>query len=163
LARRLPLATDPHTLSSTADRSKFIGAEAGPVPDPDRSNRREPELTNSETSEAREERLAKNEVIFRTVNEAIEQKALQMGGLDEYQFICECSAAECFERISLTLRQYEHIRREGVRFVVTPGHEDVEVELVVDKTGAYWIVEKDGTAGIVAEFADPRDGDPGHV
>ena len=48
-------------------------------------------MTNLETSEAREERLAKNEVIFRTVNEAIEQKALQMGGLDEYQFICECS------------------------------------------------------------------------
>jgi len=119
-------------------------------------------LTNSETSEAREERLAKNEVIFRTVNEAIEQKALQMGGLDEYQFICECSAAECFERISLTLRQYEHIRREAVRFVVTPGHEDVEVELVVEKMGAYWIVEKDGSAGIVAEFSDPRDGDPGH-
>ena len=45
-------------------------------------------MTNLETSEAREERLAKNEVIFRTVNEAIEQKALQMGGLDEYQFIC---------------------------------------------------------------------------
>ena len=119
-------------------------------------------MTNSETSEAREERLAKNEVIFRTVNEAIEQKALQMGGLDEYQFICECSAAGCFERISLTLRQYEHIRREAVRFVVTPGHEDVEVELVVDKSGAYWIVEKDGTAGIIAEFADPRDGDAGH-
>jgi hypothetical protein len=119
-------------------------------------------VTNSETSEAREERLAKNEVIFRTVNEAIQQKALQMGGLDEYQFICECSTPDCFERISLTLRQYEHIRREGVRFVVAPGHEDVEVELVVGTRGTYSIVEKDGSAGIVAEFADPRDGDLGH-
>jgi hypothetical protein len=88
-------------------------------------------VTNLETSEAREERLAKNEVIFRTVNEAIEQKALQMGGLD-------------------------------VRFVVTPCHEDVEVELIVGTSGTYSIVEKDGSAGIVAEFADPRDGDPGH-
>ena len=96
------------------------------------------------------------------MNEAIEQKALQMGGLDEYQFICECSKADCFERISLTLSQYEHIRREGVRFVVTPGHEDVEVELVVGRRGTYSIVEKDGSAGIVAEFADPRDGDLGH-
>jgi hypothetical protein len=93
---------------------------------------------------------------------AIEQKAVQMGGLDEYQFICECSAADCFERISLTLRDYEDIRREGVRFVVTPGHEDVEVELVVGTTGMYSIVEKDGSAGVVAEFADPRDGEPGH-
>ena len=91
-------------------------------------------MTNVETTEDREERLAKNEIIFRTVNEAIEQKAIEMGGLNEYQFICECSAATCFERISLTLRQYEHVRREGVRFFVTPGHENVEVEMVVGRT-----------------------------
>ena len=118
-------------------------------------------MTNAQPSEAREERLAKNQVIFRTVNEAIEQNALKSGGLDEYQFICECSAADCFERIGLTVSQYEHIRREGVRFVVTPGHEDVEVELVVGTRGTYSIVEKDGSAGIVAEFDDPRDGDAG--
>ena len=119
-------------------------------------------MTEPETREARVERLAKNEVIFRTVNEAIEQKALQMGGLDEYQFICECSTADCFERISLTLSDYEHIRRAGVRFLVTPGHEDLEVELVVGTRGTYSIVEKDGSAGIAAEFANPRDGEPGH-
>ena len=119
-------------------------------------------MTNVETTEDRKECLAKNEVIFRTVNEAIEQKAIEMGGLNEYQFICECSAATCFERISLTLRQYEHVRREGVRFFVTPGHENVEVEMVVGRTDTYSIVEKDGSAGIVATFTDPRDGEPGH-
>ena len=118
--------------------------------------------TNVQTNEEREERLAKNEVIFRTVNEAIEQKAIEMGGLDEYQFICECSSADCFERISLTLRQYEHVRREGVRFFVFPGHENVEVEMVVSRTSTHSIVEKDGSAGIVAAFEDPRDGEPGH-
>jgi hypothetical protein len=119
-------------------------------------------VTNVEKTEDREERLAKNEVIFRTVNEAIEQKAIEMGGLNEYEFICECSSAACFERISLTLRQYEHVRREGVRFFVTPGHENVEVEMVVGRTSTHSIVEKDGSAGIVAAFADPRDGEPGH-
>jgi hypothetical protein len=117
-------------------------------------------VKEAETSESREERLAKNEVIFRTVNEAIEQKAIELGGLAEYEFICECSSASCFERIRLDLRAYEHIRREGVRFVVVPGHENVEVELVVGTTPTYSIVEKDGSAAIVAEFADPRDGDP---
>ncbi len=119
-------------------------------------------MTNLETSESREERFAKNQIIFRTVNEAIEQKAIELGGLDEYQFICECSSATCLDRISLTLRQYEQIRLEGVRFVVAPGHENVEVEVVVGTTETYAIVEKDGIAGIAAEFADPRDGDPGH-
>jgi hypothetical protein len=34
-----------------------------------------------------EGRASSPALIFRTVNEAIEQKALQMGGLDEYRFI----------------------------------------------------------------------------
>lgn len=42
-------------------------------------------MTKPETSEAREERLAKNQVIFRRMNKATEQKALEMGGLEEYQ------------------------------------------------------------------------------
>jgi hypothetical protein len=119
--------------------------------------------TKSETSDAREEGYAKTQIIFRTVNEAIEQKAIELGGLDEYDFLCECSSATCFDRISLTLREYEHIRQEGVRFVVTPGHANVEVELVVRTTASYDIVEKDGSAGSLAEFSDPRDGDPGHA
>lgn len=110
--------------------------------------------------DGRDERLAQNEVLFRTVNEAIEQKAIELGGLDDYEFICECSSSGCFDRVSLTLSDYEYVRREGTRFFVAPGHENVEVELVVETTPTYSIVEKDGAAGVVAELADPRDGDP---
>jgi hypothetical protein len=106
--------------------------------------------------EAREERLARNEVLFRSVNEAIEQQALEFGGLDEYEFICECARSGCFDRVSLTLKQYEHIRAEGTRFFVVPGHQDVAVEVVVEAREGFVIVEKDGHAGIVAELADPR-------
>jgi hypothetical protein len=108
--------------------------------------------------EAREERLARNEVLFRSVNEAIEQQASEFGGLDEYEFICECARTGCFDRISLTLKQYEHVRAEGTRFFVAPGHEDVAVELVVETQPGFVIVEKDGHAGLVADHADPRDG-----
>lgn len=108
----------------------------------------------------REERLAQNEVIFRSVNESIEQQAIRFGGLDEYEFICECASLTCFERISLTLGQYEHVRAEGTRFFVVPGHANVEVEIVVESGPHYDVVEKDGSAGIVADAADPRDGDP---
>jgi hypothetical protein len=106
--------------------------------------------------EARDERLARNEVLFRSVNEAIEQQALEFGGLDEYEFICECARAGCFDRVSLTLKEYEHIRAEGTRFFVVTGHEDIAVELVVEKRRGFVIVEKDGHAGLVAEHADPR-------
>jgi hypothetical protein len=109
--------------------------------------------------EAREERLALNEVLFRTVNEAIEQQAIRFGGLDGYDFICECSSITCVERVSVTLGEYERVRGSGVRFFVAPGHEDVEVELVVETATLFSTVEKDGPAGIVASLADPRDGD----
>ena len=110
-------------------------------------------------SDVREERLAHNEVLFRTVNEAIEQKAIELGGLDGYEFICECSSSGCFDRVVLTLAEYEHVRQEGAWFFVTPGHQNIEVELVVETKPAYLVVEKDGAAGAVAELEDPRDGD----
>ena len=116
-------------------------------------------LSPEHQGSARDERLAQNEVVFRAVNESIEQQAIRFGGLDSYEFICECASSACFERIALTLAQYEGIRREGTTFFVAPGHEHDEVELVVEKQVTYSVVRKDGAAGIIAEFADPRDAD----
>jgi hypothetical protein len=107
----------------------------------------------------REERLANNEVFFRSVNEAIEQQAMQFGGLDGYEFICECDSSTCFDRIKLTLSEYEHIREVGTRFGVARGHVNVAIEQLVESTPTHDIVEKDGAAGVVASFSDPRDGD----
>ncbi len=109
--------------------------------------------------DARDERLANNEVIFRTVNEAIQQQALGYQVLDNYDFICECATASCFERISLSLKQYEGIRSEGTTFLVSPGHVYDEIEQVTEKHPTHWVVRKDGAAGVASEFADPRDGD----
>ena len=51
------------------------------------------------------------------------------------------------------------VEEEGTRFVVVPGHANVELEVVVERAPGYEIVEKDGLAGIVADLSDPRDGD----
>jgi len=92
------------------------------------------------------------------VNEAILQQALRFGGIDdEYEFICECSDYRCQDRLTLTLRDYEHIRAEGTRFVIAPGHTRPERELVVETNAHHVVVEKDGLAGLLADFADPRD------
>jgi hypothetical protein len=113
--------------------------------------------------EAREERLANNEIIFRTVNEGIQQLGFSHhGSNDDYEFICECAATGCLDKIELTPREYEHIRANGKHFLVVPGHENVEVEFIVETFAKYVIVEKDGHAGIVAEQADPRDNDSLH-
>ena len=107
-------------------------------------------------AEAREERLAHNEVVFRSLNEAIDQIAIGLGGPAPYEFVCECATSGCFERIELNLPDYEAVRAEGSRFILCPGHEDTEVEQVVETHRNYVVVQKAGVAGLVALEADPR-------
>jgi hypothetical protein len=113
-------------------------------------------------SQAHEERLAKNENLFRTLNENIVGIATPvgsagpLGGDTPYEFVCECSTKDCFERLLLTLREYERVRGAGTHFLLAPGHEDIEVEQVVAANHEYVVVEKDGVAGLLADEQDPR-------
>ncbi len=99
-----------------------------------------------------EERAARNEALFREVNEQVEALA-ERGGTAS--FICECSSADCMERIEVPLPVYEHVRADSRRFIVRTGHE-AEFEHVVERHGHYSIVEKEGDAARVAESNDPR-------
>ena len=108
-------------------------------------------------------RLAENEAWFRSLNENIEGIASTLGDDTPYEFICECSASSCLERISLTIGQYEDVRQEGAHFLVVPGHENLEVERVVAVGDGYLVVEKLGIAGAVARSEDPRAANSGDV
>ena len=104
------------------------------------------------------ERKAKNESVFREVNERIGDAAAEFGVPDEASFVCECGDAECTNMVSMTLLEYGDVRSEGRRFAILPGHEDTSVERVVARTDRFSVVEKVGAAGAVAEELDPRDG-----
>ena len=54
---------------------------------------------------------------------------------------------------------YEAVRSNAQRFIVAPAdaHVDLTVEKVVEQTDGYWVVEKLGVAGEVAEDLDPRE------
>jgi hypothetical protein len=106
--------------------------------------------------EEREVRLAKNEATFRIINENIQNIASTLGGDEPFEFICECATPECFERLTMTLAEYERIRADGTHFLLAPGHEDIEVEQVIAHQADYVVVEKDGIAGLVALEEDPR-------
>jgi hypothetical protein len=106
--------------------------------------------------EDRQERLAKNESLFRSLNENINDVAARLGGTQPFEFICECSTSGCFERLSLTLSEYERIRQNGTHFLLFPGHEDIEIEQVIATREAFVVVEKDGVAGLVADDDNPR-------
>ena len=57
--------------------------------------------------DARETRLAQNETLFREVNEGIEELALtHTDDGHAYEFLCECSNADCDLRLSIPLSTY---------------------------------------------------------
>jgi hypothetical protein len=110
--------------------------------------------------DAREERLAKNEIVFRDVNERIEDMAVAQAQLlrDERDlgFLCECSNVDCTLRLRLTLTDYEQARSDPAQFVVALGHELPEIEEVVFIDDGYQVVRKQGAAAVIAEESDPR-------
>jgi hypothetical protein len=107
--------------------------------------------------EERQERLARNESLFREVNERIEDAATQLSPMFT-EFMCECSDDSCFEKVSLTREEYTSIRNSGPTFfVVKPGHGNSEIERVVGGEGdRYEIVQKIGAAAEVAAELNPR-------
>ena len=109
-----------------------------------------------EVNEDQQERLARNELLFRTLNENISSVAAGLAGDEPFEFVCECSTIGCVERLPLTLVEYEQIRQDGTHFLLADGHEDIEIEQVVSRRPGYVVVEKDGVAGLVAEADDPR-------
>ena len=58
--------------------------------------------------------------------------------------------------LELSLPTYERVRQNPRRFLLAPGHEVPEVEVVVERAEAYVVVEKRGEAGDLAERLDPR-------
>lgn len=106
--------------------------------------------------DARETRLAQNEVLFREVNERVGALAHQLGPDAPYEFLCECANADCTFRITLAPSVYEHVRSDPQQFVVLPLHYTPEIEKLVVEEEAYWIVRKTGEAGEYVEHLDPR-------
>ncbi|MBD0348698.1 MAG: hypothetical protein ICV59_06065 [Thermoleophilia bacterium] len=115
----------------------------------------------------REDRKARNEAVFRTLNERIRAVVdeLSLAGIvDEREvseYLCECAAADCLERIMLTPAEYELARATPIRFVIAPGHVAVEVERVVHETDRFMIVEKHPGERQIAAATDPRREQPG--
>jgi hypothetical protein len=95
--------------------------------------------------DAREERSAKNEALLREVNERIEEigERLQVLPEDEaLDFRCECGRAECDSSVSMPVATYRRVRSDNDRFVLVPGHEDLEIERVVERADRYVVVDK---------------------
>ena len=112
-----------------------------------------------EPARDRQQRAARNQSLWRDINELA--LANRQDSSTFKAFVCECAAETCTEEVSLTLEEYEAVRKRSNHFFVKPGHVVADVELVVDEAGAdgfrYQVVEKLGEAGLVSAARDPRD------
>ena len=87
-------------------------------------------------------RIARNESLFRDVNERIAETAERFEA-SKTGFVCECADTNCTERLEVTLADYEEVRADPTHFVLASGHGLGEpVERVVSSRPGYQIVEK---------------------
>jgi hypothetical protein len=102
------------------------------------------------------DRAARNEELFRSVNERIEEGAEQHGVEAPLRFHCECGRSSCFETVDMPPPVYERVVAERYHFVLIPGHEDEEIERIVDRKQEYVVVEKTGEARRQIERDHPQ-------
>ena len=114
--------------------------------------------------ESRTSRLAKNEALFRDVNERITEISQSLA-VDLARppdtvdgLVCECSDPLCTERVGpLTVHEYEMVRDDPRRFIIARNHHAADVESVAERHSSYWVVEKhEGVPSDVARELDPR-------
>ena len=94
---------------------------------------------------ARNAHTARNEDLFREVNERIEELTQQLDVLPsnrQVEFHCECGRDGCDARLSMTIAEYDAVRTENDRFAVAPGHESGDLERVVERNERYLVVDK---------------------
>jgi hypothetical protein len=111
-------------------------------------------LTGSDRDRASKDRFARNEAIFREVNERVADVADSEARMT--RFLCECGNLDCIEEISLTDEEYVKLRSNPATFAVVPGHVLEDVETVIEETDRFQVVEKHPREAAIAEATDPN-------
>jgi hypothetical protein len=106
---------------------------------------------------SREERVARNEALFREVNERIKDVTEDQEVSKQAEFVCECGDESCIQPIRIGLDEYEEVRQVSTRFVVVPNHVAPDVERVERETDRFAVVEKVAPEAVrIVEQEDPR-------
>lgn len=106
---------------------------------------------------SREERITKNEVVAREINEKIEEAHDDGLPPEHVRMLCECGNNECERVVAITLSEYERVRNDARQFAIVPDHLVPDVEHIVWETDRFAVVEKkDGVPADVAIEEDPR-------
>ncbi|SRR6266567_7042349 len=108
----------------------------------------------------RRTRAAKNQSIFRAVNQRIEEISEGFDlAAEMLDFVRECMHESCHERLKLTRGEYEAVRRVPTHLALKPGHEIAGRGDIVESNDRFIVVAKLGVAGQTAMKLDPRSRD----
>jgi hypothetical protein len=108
------------------------------------------------SGEEREVRAARNQSLFREINERLKETNDAFAEVvGTYAIACECADLECMETLEIGPVDYRAVRKSPRRFVVLRGHVYPDVERIVDEPDGseYVVVEKERLAATVAESA----------
>ena len=96
-------------------------------------------------------RAARNQSLFRAINEGIEEvnESFRLA-LEDDEYVCECADKDCMDRIALAPEEYEEVRRVPTHFLIRHEHVHPYYETVVQSHDGYVVVEKFGEAGAEA-------------
>jgi hypothetical protein len=84
------------------------------------------------------------QALFRQVNERVLEVNRVLGPTARLvDFVCECRDPACTERLTLSVAQYEAIRRHRNRHIVHPGHHAPTRERTTQITRGYAVIERD--------------------
>ena len=115
-------------------------------------------VMGSASNEEREVRAARNQALFRAVNEKIMELNEGFGEIEgSVSVACECSRVDCADLLEIEPDAYWAVRGSPRTFAVLPGHVEKGVEHVVSNHDGYAVVEVEGQGVAVAE-ATFRDG-----
>ena len=104
----------------------------------------------------REERVVRNEVAARQINEAIEETDTRPAN-SFIHVLCECGLEDCERVLAVTRPVYERVRSDPRQFVILPSHLISEVDDVVEESDGLLIVAKRReTPEDIAVRTDPR-------
>lgn len=104
------------------------------------------------TLREREVRAARNQSLFRTVNEQMEAMNAAVAAVTgTFAIACECAEQNCIETFEIAPDEYVRVRANPRHFAVLPGHVYPDVEQVIRESGQYIVVEKVAAAAEEAE------------
>lgn len=106
---------------------------------------------------SREERVAENEASARAINEDLQDAQAKQPDSQYLRILCECGIRDCEEVLAITQAEYEEIRSDPVRFVLTHGHVDPDVDETIASNDRFVVVAKrEGVPEQTAVESDPR-------